>query len=76
MLAGIRLGGFQSSVAYAQPAFVIFPDLARVGAIPAGGMLFHGDRDQPGTFHLGEANRLRQCPASRGGVVIGDQDPG
>jgi hypothetical protein len=58
MLAGIRLGGLQPSVARAQPVFVLFPDLAHASAVPARGMLFHGDRDQPGTFHLSEADCL------------------
>lgn len=58
VLVGICFGGAQPETAGALSALMFLPHLAKAGAIESRRVFFDGDRDQPGTLHLGEANRL------------------
>lgn len=74
MIAGVGFGGPQPQTAGALLAPVFLPHLAEGVAVPAGRMFLDGNRDEPGTLHLSEEDRLSQCTAGRRRVVVGDQD--
>jgi hypothetical protein len=58
MFVGICFSGTQPQTAGALPAFVFLPHLAEAGAIEVREGFFDSERDQPGTLHLGKADRL------------------